>query len=321
VQRSGANFARHAAIRVAGLLVVMWLVATAVFVLLRVIPGDPIRMIAGLEVVDPQVLKAMRAQMGLDRPLPVQYVAWLGHVAEGDLGISIRSRTPVVELVSRALPVTLQLGLLALLVGVGISLPAGVIAARARGQLRDLVMTAAALAGLSVPSFVLALIAIYLFSVRLRVLPSFGYVSLFAQPLDALRVMAMPAATLGLVTAGRLVRLLRRSLIDELFEDYIRTARAKGSSESRVFTVHALHNALIPYVTATGIEAGVLLSGAVITENIFAIPGMGRLMVTNIYARDYPIVQGAVLVVAAVYVVINLIVDLAYTWLDPRVRV
>ena len=156
---------------------------------------------------------------------------------------------------------------------------------------------------------------------RLRLLPSFGYASVFEDPLAALRLMAMPSLTLGLVTAGRLVRLLRRSLIDELLEDYIRTARAKGASESRVFITHALHNALIPYVTATGIEAGILLSGAVITENIFAIPGMGRLMVANIYQRDYPVVQGAILVVAAVYVTINLIVDLVYARLDPRISV
>jgi peptide/nickel transport system permease protein len=315
------SFLRYVAIRIAGLLVVMWLIATAVFVLLRLIPGDPVRLIAGLDVVDPQVLQAMRTQMGLDRPVAEQYVLWLGNVAQGNLGLSIRSRIPVSELVFRALPVTLQLGMLALIVGIIISLPAGLFAARARGRPSDLFMTSGAPIGLSIPSFVLALVAIYVFSVRLRLLPSFGYANIFEDPLGALRTMAMPAITLGLVTAGRLVRLLRRSLIDELVEDYVRTARAKGVSESRVFLGHALHNAMIPYVTATGIEAGILLSGAVITENIFAIPGMGRLMVTNIYTRDYPVVQGAILVVAAVYVTVNLAVDLVYAWLDPRISV
>lgn len=319
-QRS-ASFLRYVAVRLAGLAVVMWLIATAVFVLLRLIPGDPVRLIAGLDVVDPQVLRAMRTQMGLDRSIAEQYVLWLSNITRGDLGLSIRSRVPVSELVSRALPVTLQLGMLALLVGIAISLPVGLFAARARGRPSDLFMTSGALVGLSIPSFVLALAAIYVFSVRLRLLPSFGYVNIFEDPLEALRVMAMPVITLGLVTGGRLVRLLRRSLIDELVEDYIRTARAKGASEGRVFMGHALHNALIPYVTATGIEAGILLSGAVITENIFAIPGMGRLMVSNIYTRDYPVVQGAILVVAAVYVTMNLVVDLIYAWLDPRISV
>lgn len=315
------SFLRYVAIRMAGLLVVMWLIATTVFVLLRLIPGDPVHLIAGLDVVDPQVLRAMRTQMGLDRPVTEQYVLWLGNTAQGNLGLSIRSRIPVSELVFRALPVTLQLGMLALIVGIMISLPVGLLAARARGRPSDIFMTSGALVGLSIPSFVLALAAIYVFSVRLRLLPSFGYANIFEDPLGALRVMAMPAITLGLVTGGRLVRLLRRSLIDELLEDYVRTARAKGVSESRVFMGHVLHNAMIPYVTATGIEAGILLSGAVITENIFAIPGMGRLMVANIYTRDYPVVQGAILVVAAVYVTVNLVVDLAYAWLDPRISV
>ena len=315
------SFLRYVAVRLTGLVVVMWLIATAVFVLLRVIPGDPVRLIAGLDVVDPGVLQTMRVQMGLDRTLAEQYALWLGHLVQGDLGLSIRSRIPVAELVLRALPVTLQLGTLGLIVGIMISLPAGILAARSRGRPSDLVVTGAALVGLSLPSFVLALAAIYVFSVWLHLFPSFGYADLFRDPVGALRLMVMPAATLGVVTGGRLVRLLRRSLIDELVEDYIRTARAKGASEGRVFMIHALHNALIPFVTATGIEAGILLSGAVITENIFAIPGMGWLMVTNISARDYPVVQGAILVVAAVYVTVNLLVDLAYAWLDPRIAV
>lgn len=321
MRNRGASFLRYVAVRITGLVVVMWLIATAVFVLLRVIPGDPVRLIAGLEVVDPGVLQTMRIQMGLDRTLAEQYALWLGHLLQGNFGLSIRSRIPVAELVFRALPVTLQLGMLGLIVGIMISLPAGMLAARSRGRPGDLLVTSAALVGLSLPSFVLALAAIYVFSVRLHLFPSFGYINVFRDPVGALRVMVMPAATLGVVTGGRLVRLLRRSLIDELVEDYIRTARAKGASEFRVFTMHALHNALIPYVTATGLEAGVLLSGAVITENIFAIPGMGWLMVTNISARDYPVVQGAVLIVAAVYVMINLLVDLAYAWLDPRIAV
>jgi peptide/nickel transport system permease protein len=313
------SFWRLLAERGAGLVLVLWLVATLVFVLLRAIPGDPVRILAGINAVDPTEVAKLRAQYGLDRPLIEQYVAWLGNLLRGDLGTSIRSNEPVATLIGAALPVTLELAALALLVGIGLSIPLGIAAARRRRRLADLGIVSLALIGISLPSFVLALLAIYVFSVKAGVLPSTGYVGITVDPGENLRHLVLPACTLGLVTAGILTRMLRRNLIDELGEDYIVTARAKGASERRVFYGHALRNALIPYVTIAGIEAGVLLSGAVIVETIFAVPGMGLLMITNIDARDYPVVQGVVFVVAGFYVGVNFLVDLLYAWLDPRV--
>lgn len=305
--------------RLVGLVVVLWLVATLVFVLLRIIPGDPVRIIAGLDVGDPATLEELRAQLGLDRPLIVQYFAWLGDVLRGDLGVSLRSQVAVTDLIAGALPITLELAILAMAIGIALSIPLGLAAARRRGRPSDLGIVSLALVGISLPSFVLALLAIYVFAVKLGWLPSGGFVALTEDPVENLRHMAMPAAVLGLVTAGVLTRMMRRNLIDELDEDYVTTARAKGASEQRVFYGHALRNAIIPYVTIAGTEAGVLLSGAVIVETIFAIPGMGRLMVTNIADRDYPVVQGVVFVIASFYVAVNFIIDVLYARLDPRV--
>jgi peptide/nickel transport system permease protein len=302
-----------------GLLLVMWLVATLVFVILRLIPGDPVQIISGIDVVDPAVLDELRAELGLDEPLLVQYLRWLAKLATGDLGVSIRSQTPVAELIGKAPPVTLELALFAFLIGLLISIPAGAAASRRKGKLTDALITSSALVGISLPSYVLALVAIYWFAVKWQLLPSGGYVSPTVDLLENLRMMILPAVTLGLITAGTLVRMLRRNLIDQLGEDYVRSARARGAGENLVFYGHVMRNALIPYVTIAGIEAGILLSGAVITESIFAIPGLGRLMVTNIYDRDYPVVQGAVFVVAGMYVLVNFLVDLLYSWLDPRV--
>jgi peptide/nickel transport system permease protein len=313
------GFTRYVAKRLLGLVLVMWLVATLVFLILRLIPGDPVQIIAGIDVVDPEILQEMRVELGLDRPLWAQYLDWLANLARGDLGVSIRTRTPVTELVARAFPVTLELALIAFAIGVGISIPAGVLAARKKGKMADAAITSTALVGISLPSFVLALLAILVFSVRLRWLPSTGYVSPTEDLVENLRLMILPAFTLGLVTSGILMRMMRRNLIDQMEEDYVRTARSKGAGENRVFYGHAMRNALIPYVTIAGIEAGILISGSVITETIFAIPGMGRLMIANIYDRDYPVVQGTVFVVAATYVLINFVVDLLYAWLDPRV--
>ncbi len=313
-------FARSAGRRLFDLAVVMLSVATVVFVLLRVVPGDPVLILGGLDVLDREVIARARESMGLDRPVAEQYAVWLGNMLRGDLGLSLRSGIPVTELVGRALPPTLQLGAMALLIGVAISVPLGVAAARRAGSPADMGITTFAILGISTPPFVIALGLIYLFAVHLRLLPVAGYVAFADDPLGNLRTMAMPALTLGLVTAGVLVRIMRRSVIDELGEDYVRSARAKGVSETRVVYRHAARNAAIPYVTILGIEAGVLLSGAIITETIFAIPGLGRLMIDNINQRDYPVVQGAVLVVALIYVLINAGVDGLYRILDPRVR-
>lgn len=305
--------------QVLGLVLVMWLVATITFFILRVIPGDPVQIIGGLDVVDPVILAQMRADLGLDQPLYVQYFKWLGGLLRGDLGVSLRGQVSINELVGQALPVSVQLAFLGFLVGVFISIPAGAIAARSRGKLAGLFASGGALIGISLPSYVLALAGIYYFSVQLGWLPSSGFTKWSEDWVMNLKMMAMPAVTLGLLTAGTLTRLLRRSLIDQSRQDYVRTARSKGLGEGRIFYRHILRNGLIPYITVAGVEAGMMLSGSVITESIFAIPGIGRLLITNIYDRDYPVVQGVVFVVAGAYVLINFLIDQLYTWVDPRV--
>ena len=306
--------------RLLELIFVLWFVATLVFVLLRVLPGDPALLLLGIDALNPDALARAQAEMGLDRPLVVQYGLWLFNLVQGDLGTSLRSGIEVGELVAGALPVTLELALLAMLIGVALSLLAGISAARRRGRPADLSIVAAALAGISLPHFVLAMLLIYLFSLNLNLLPTGGYVSFFEDPIENLRRMALPALTLGLVTAGILTRMMRRSMIDEMGLDYVRTARAKGAGEGRVHYDHALKNAVVPYLTIAGIEAGTLLSGAVIVETVFALPGLGRLMIENINLRDYTVVQGAVFTIAFFYVAVNQGVDLLYARLDPRVR-
>lgn len=306
--------------RLADLAVVMLSVATIVFVLLRVIPGDPVLILGGLDILDRDHIERARTEMGLDRPVIEQYFIWLGNALLGDLGASLRSRIPVSDLILGALPPTIQLALMALVIGIAISVPFGIAAARRAGTPSDATITSLAILGISTPPFVIALALIYLFAVTLGLLPTSGYTALTENLFDNLRSMALPSLTLGLVTAGVLVRIMRRSVLDELGEDYVRTARAKGVREARVVYRHAARNALIPFVTIAGIEAGIMLSGAVITETLFAIPGLGRLMVDNINQRDYPVVQGAVLVTALIYVVINAGVDSLYGALDPRIR-
>jgi peptide/nickel transport system permease protein len=318
-QSKGSGFLRYLTRRLLGLIFVMWAVATIVFIILRLVPGDPVQILVGVGVVDPNAVQELRDELGLNRPLIVQYLDWMAGLARGDLGTSIRRQRPVTEIVAKRLPPTAELALISFVIGVIISLPAGIAAARHRGKAVDLVVTSLSLIGISTPSYVLGLLGVYILSINLGVLPSGGYVSFSESPLQNLKFMVMPALTLGLLTAGKLVRILRRNLVDEMSEDYVRTARAKGLREQAVFYGHVLRNAVMPYITLAGIEIGIMLSGEVIVENIFAIPGLGRLIVTNIYERDYPVVQGAVFVVTAVYVIVNLVVDLLYAWLDPKI--
>jgi peptide/nickel transport system permease protein len=305
--------------RVVDIVVVMLCVATMVFILLRAIPGDPVLIMGGLDNIDAAAIRRARIEMGLDRSLPEQYLLWLSAAARGDLGASLRSGNRVSELIVQALPVTLQLGAIALIIGLAISVPAGIAAARRAGGTSDVGITALAILGISTPPFVVAMALIYLFAIVFRLLPTSGFVPFSESPLENLRHMILPSLTLGLVAAGVLVRMMRRCVLDELGEDYVRLARSKGISEARVTYRHAARNALIPFVTIVGVEAGILLSGAVITETLFAVPGLGRLMVDNINQRDYPVVQGAVLVTAVIYVLINSGVDALYAVLDPRI--
>ena len=298
---------------------VMLMVATAVFLLLRLTPGDPAGVILGPEATEERRL-ALRRELGLEDPLPVQYVRWLGKAVQGDLGRSIFLNKPVtVALAERAQP-TLLLTILALLVSVLIGLPSGVIAARARGSWLDLGTMGVAMVGIAMPSFWLGLNLIFIFAVLLRWLPVAGYQPLSAGPWEALRYLILPAITLGVAQGALLARMTRSMMLEVLDQDYVRTARAKGLTERAVVLRHALRNAFIPLMTVIGLSFAALMGGAVVTEQIFTIPGVGRLLIQAIGRRDFPLVQGTVLVIAALYVLINLAVDLLYAFLDPRIR-
>jgi peptide/nickel transport system permease protein len=298
---------------------VMLLVSLVVFSLLHLTPGDPATTMLGQEAT-PEAVAALRQRLGLDQPLPVQYVRWLGSVLRGDLGRSIRTNQPVTEAILERLPVTVQLSAMSILIALMIAIPVGIISALRRNTALDSSATTLALLGVALPNFFLAILLIYLFSIQLRWLPPIGYVPLWEDPGENLRRMIMPALTLGTALAAIIMRLTRSSLLEVLEQDYVRTARAKGLTESRMVRVHALKNSLIPVVTIVGLQIGGLLGGTVITETIFALPGIGRLIVDSIFRRDFPLVQGAVLFVAVAFLVTNLLVDLLYAFLDPRIR-
>jgi peptide/nickel transport system permease protein len=266
------------------------------------------------------VKERLRSDLGLDRPLHLQYLAWMGRLLQGDLGRSIRNQEPVIENVGRRIRPSLELAFLAMLVSVVIAFPLGIVSAARRNTPVDGAGTAFALFGICMPNFLLALLLIFLFGVTLRWLPISGYTDPLEEPIRGLRSLALPAITLGLALAAVITRTLRSSMLEALSEDYVRTARAKGLSEGRVIRGHVLKNALIPVVTVLGLQLGTLIGGAVITEYVFALPGVGRLVVDAVFARDYPLVQGVVLLIAVGFIVSNLLVDLLYGWIDPRIR-
>ena len=311
-----ARFVLH---RLVATIPVLLLVTAGVFTLIHLTPGDPIDAMMA-ESVDASVKERLRRDLGLDRPLYVQYAAWMGRLLQGDLGRSIRNQEPVIENVSRRIRPSLQLAALAMLVSLVVALPLGVLSAAKRNTPVDGVGTTFALFGICMPNFLLALLLIFLFGVRLRWLPISGYVDPLEEPLAGLRSLALPAVTLGLALAAVVTRTLRSSMLEALAEDYVRTARAKGLSERQVVVGHALKNALIPVVTVIGLQLGTLIGGAVITEYVFALPGVGRLVVDAVFARDYPLVQGVVLLIAVGFILSNLLVDLLYGWVDPRIR-
>jgi peptide/nickel transport system permease protein len=299
---------------------VLLLVSLLVFMGLRALPGDPARVLAGTEA-DDAGLQDIRERYGLDRPVPVQYVSWLGQVVQGQLGESIRTRDPVLGIVTLKLPITLELAGLALLVAVAIGIPMGVLSAVRRNGFWDWIANALSLTGTSIPNFWFGILLILLFAVGLHWLPASGYVRAFEQPLENLRRMIMPSIVLGTALSAYLMRQTRNSMLEVLAQDYIRTARAKGVSRRAVVVGHALRNGLLPVITILGLQAGDLISGAVVTEQIFVIPGFGRLILEAVFNRDYPMVQGVVLITCSGYVGVNLLVDLAYSWANPRIRV
>ena len=295
------------------------LVSMLIFSLQQLLPGDPAKILAG-EEQDPTVIAYLHRKLHLDEPLPVRYAFWIGGVLRGDLGESVRNQQPVLDLVLQKLPVTVELALLAMGIALVIGIPAGVAAAVGRGTAWDLGANAFALWGLSTPNFWLGILMILLFSVQLGWLPASGYVSPFEDLGANLAAMIMPAFVLGNALAAVLMRHTRSAMLQVLSADYIRTARSKGLREAPVVLKHALRNALVPVVTLGALEFGTLLSGAVLTEQVFTIPGFGKLIVDAVFNRDYAVVQGVVLVTATAYIGLNLLADLAYFALNPRLR-
>jgi peptide/nickel transport system permease protein len=306
--------------RIAISTVTFLLITLIVFTGVRMIPGDPARVMAGTDA-DEAGLQEIREKYGLTDPIPVQYIRWLTLALQGDLGESIRTREPVVKTVAIKLPITMQLAAFALVIAIGIAIPAGIFSAIRRNTVWDLLANAVSLCGVSIPSFWLGIMLILFLSVRLHVLPASGFVPFFDDPLGNLQRMIMPAFVLGTALAAVLMRQTRNSMIEVLSANYIRTAYSKGLAERVVVFRHALRNGLIPIVTILGLQMGTLMGGAVVTEQIFVVPGFGRLIVEAVFTRDYPLVQGVVLITASAYVLINLLVDVSYSLMNPRIRV
>ncbi len=295
------------------------LVSVLVFSLQQLMPGDPALVLAG-EDHDPAVVAQIRTELWLDRPVAVQYLHWMDRLLlHGDLGISWRTREPIAHLVAEKLPVTMQLAAMAFVIAVAIGVPMGVLSAVQQNGFWDYFANGAGLAGLSTPNFWLGIMLILFFSVHLGWLPPSGYVSPFENWRQSLATTIMPAFVLGNAIAAVLMRHTRSAMLTALDQDFIRTARAKGLDEWRVVLRHALRNALVPVVTLGALELGTLLSGAVLTEQVFSIPGFGKLIVDAVFNRDYPVVQGVVLVTATLYILLNLLADLLYTVLNPRI--
>ncbi len=297
---------------------VMFVVATAVFLLLHLTPGDPVGVILGSDATEQQKTE-LRHKLNLDQPWYEQLVHWYGNTARGDLGTSIFLNKPVGRAIIDRIQPTLLLTLCASAVAIGVGLPAGIFAARRRGTWLDFGSMLVAMVGVSMPTFLLGLNLIFLFAVTLNWLPVAGYRPLSDGLWPALRYLILPAITLGAAQGALLARMTRSMMLDVLNQDYVRTARAKGLREGNVVLRHALRNALIPLITVIGLTFAILMGGAVVTEQVFNIPGVGRLLIQAVTRRDYPLVQGVVLFIAMIYVLINLLVDLLYAVLDPRV--
>jgi peptide/nickel transport system permease protein len=305
--------------RLVGLVPVLLVISVVTFLTTALVRGDAASVLLG-PTATPERVAEVRQRFGLDQPLPLRYVKWVGQVVQGDLGQSVLNRQSVTSLIRGALAVTVEQIVLAMLAAALIALPVGVVAAVRHGSWLDQTLMGTALIGTSVPTFWLGLLLVYVFAVRWKVLPPSGFVPLTEDIGANLRAMVLPTVALGVYLAGPLARFVRSSLIETLGQPYVVTARAKGLRERRVIEGHALKNALIPTVTFAGLQVGGLLGGAIVTEVVFSLPGMGSLALNGILNRDFPVVQGVVLTVACGYVLINIVVDLVYVWLDPRIK-
>jgi peptide/nickel transport system permease protein len=311
--------------RVWQLIPVLVLVSIAVFLIVRIIPGDPVLVMMGIDAeerarVSDEQYHAVQQQLGLDRPIYVQYLSWLKRIIQGDMGLSLRSRRPTLEIIFERFPATIYLAVAALLTGILIAIPTGVIAATRQNTGADYAAMGFALWGIAMPNFWLALMLIVLFSVMLGWLPAIGYASPFTDPLAFMQHACLPAIVMGTELAAPLTRYIRAEMIEQLTQDYVRTAWAKGLPARMVIVRHALKNSLIAAVTVVGLQTARILGGSTIVETVFSWPGVGRLLIEGVYSSDYPIVQGSVLIIAVTYVFINLWVDIVYKWLDPRIQ-
>jgi ABC-type dipeptide/oligopeptide/nickel transport system permease component len=305
--------------RLLAMIPVLFGVVVVVFVMVKLAPGDPAAAILGVQAT-PAELARVRHAMGLDRSWPEQFGIWLAGVSHGDLGNSYISKKPVIELISQRLPVTIELAIIGTLLGAAVGIGAGVISAARRYSWLDYLVTLLALFGVSMPTFWFGVLLILLFSLYLGWLPASGFVPLAKDPVKHFESVVLPALSLGIFLAGSLARFSRNSMVETLSLGYVRTAQGKGLANRTVIWVHALRNSLIPTITVLGAQFGALLGGAVIVEQVFAYPGVGTLLLTAIQQRDYPVIEGVVLVVASLVVLTNLVVDVAYTWLDPRIH-
>jgi peptide/nickel transport system permease protein len=302
---------------------VLLLLTFLVFSLQLMLPGDPVTELIGTsggQALTPQQIAIYRKELRLDQPIPVQYAHWLSRVAQGDLGKSIKSQRPITTELRARIPVTLQLGLAALFLAIVVSFPLGVLAAVYSNTLLDRVITVVSIAGVSIPNFFLGILLIILFAVKLRWLPASGFTEITSDPAKAIRLLILPAFVLSAGGIGGLTRFIRSSLLEVLRTDYVRTARAKGLPGRRVVWIHALKNGMLPVATIVGLQIGFLLAGAVIVEQIFAIPGIGRFVIAGLSDKDFPVVQGCVLLIGTCVLLASLLTDLAYAVLDPRIR-
>jgi peptide/nickel transport system permease protein len=307
--------------RLLDLLFVLFGVSVLVFLMIRLIPGDAVAIMLGANTdITPERIEALRRGLGLDQPIWRQYANWVGGVLQGDLGRSIWTGRPVAEEIIGRLPVTLEITFLALVFAIVVSLPLGIAAAQARGSASDTAVRIASIVGLTLPSFWVGVLLLYFTSIYLPSWATIGYVPFARDPAGNLTRMVLPVVAVSLPMIAGLSRILRSSLLEVLGLDYMRTARAKGVGGRAQLYKHALRNAFIPVITVIGVQVGYLLSGVVVIEQVFAIPGLGRLVIGAINERNYPLVQGIILVVTSVFVVVNLLVDLAYAWIDPRVE-
>ncbi|MBX2883539.1 MAG: ABC transporter permease [Granulosicoccus sp.] len=307
--------------RLIDLLIVLFGVSIIVFLIIRLVPGDAVAIMLGAntEITDAG-LAELKARLGLDQPIVVQYLQWMGNALTGDFGESIWTGRPVISEIASNMWPTIELTVLATIVGAGLSIPIGCFMAQARGSTTEAAVRIFAIAGLTIPSFWLGIVSIFLVAKFLPGVSMLGYVPFTEDPLGNLQRMILPVIALSLPMLANLSRLVRSAMLDALNQDYIRTAKAKGSSRRRIVYKHALRNALIPFITSVGVSAGYLLGGAIVIEQVFAIPGLGRLVLGAIAERNYPLVQATVLVMTAAFVLINFIVDLLYAVIDPRIR-